>query len=102
MFEPNNGTIYITVKEMAEIYRVSMSTAYKYIAAEGCPVVQIGRLKRIDAEAFDNWLKYKYPCIPRIDKRYKKGSKMNPGFLHKLKERKKAEELYNANVKGGE
>ena len=65
----------MTIKEMAEHYNISYSSACNLVHAEGCPLIRFGRRGvRIELDAFDKWLKEDYPKIPKIDRRYKRSA----------------------------
>jgi len=46
----------LTVDEVADLLRVSRSTAYNLVRAGEIPVARFGRLKRVPRQAFENYL----------------------------------------------
>lgn len=55
----NEVSKYLTYQEVMDCLQIgSVNTVYKMIA-DGLPVITIGRLKRIDSKALDEYLKSK-------------------------------------------
>jgi len=78
MAENNIPAKYAKLKDVCEIYSISLSKGYQLINATGCPAVRIGGSIRIDVAAFDKWIKNEFPKLPNVDRRYKKGTPKNP------------------------
>ncbi len=55
-------TKLLTVKEAAEILRVSLPTMYEYINSVGFPALKVGRAWRIPADMFEKWILQQVQC----------------------------------------
>jgi excisionase family DNA binding protein len=51
--------IFLTVKHVAEILGVGIKKAYEVTEQKGFPLVRIGRLKRVNRDAFFQWIENK-------------------------------------------
>ena len=96
MSEKLTAAKYVKVAYICEKYAISSTKAYQLVHAHGCPAVNIGGGIRVDAEAFDKWLKNDFPNIPRTDRRFKDGraTRMNPEFLREQREKRAAKRGY--------
>lgn len=46
-----------TIKDIMRILSISKSSAYRLANTDGFPCVRIGKLIRIEKDAFENWMR---------------------------------------------
>ena len=56
MKNPTDYPIMLTADHIAEIMGVSKRIAYEFMEYKGFPLIRVGRLKRVNRDAFFNWL----------------------------------------------
>lgn len=49
--------IVLTAEHVAEIMGVSKRIAYEVMEQPGFPLIRVGRLKKVNREAFEAWMK---------------------------------------------
>lgn len=59
--------MYYTVKEVAELLRVSKSTVYRLAQQKGVPAIRIGEKILFDKDKLHNWLDGKIGKIVQIN-----------------------------------
>ncbi len=52
----NEYPLILTVDHISEIMGVSKRIAYELMEQKGFPLIRVGRLKRVNREAFFGWL----------------------------------------------
>jgi excisionase family DNA binding protein len=48
--------IILNVEDIAEVLGISKQSAYELMKQKGFPVIKIGRLKRVNRDAFSRWM----------------------------------------------
>lgn len=56
---PNDYPLILNAEHIAEIMGVSKRIAYELMEYQGFPLVRVGRLKRVNRDAFFTWLEQK-------------------------------------------